>query len=71
MKKTFNVSEMKCPNCVKHVKETVEKITGIQSVSVSLEDNSMEVEYSEGALSPSDIIIAVSEAGYPTSLRLN
>ena len=67
-KKTFKVTGMSCQNCVKHVKEAADKIGGVVSSLVSLEEGSLTVEYDESTATSSDIIIAVSEAGYPTSL---
>lgn len=38
MEKTVTINGMKCAGCVTKVKENFEKITGVESVAVSLEN---------------------------------
>lgn len=40
MEKTVTINGMKCDGCVNIVKENVEKIAGVQTVSVDLENKS-------------------------------
>lgn len=57
---------MSCAACSAHVEKAVAKVPGVTSVTVSLLTNSMNVE---GTAAPSDIIQAVTQAGYGASLQ--
>ena len=63
---TFSVTGMSCAACSAHVEKAVAKVPGVTSVTVSLLTNSMNVE---GTAAPSDIIQAVTQAGYGASLQ--
>ena len=62
----FSVTGMSCAACSAHVEKAVAKVPGVTSVTVSLLTNSMNVE---GTAEPSDIIQAVTQAGYGASLQ--
>ena len=62
----FSVTGMSCAACSAHVEKAVAKVPGVTSVTVSLPTNSMNVE---GTAAPSDIIQAVTQAGYGASLQ--
>ncbi len=62
----YNVTGMSCAACSARVEKAVSKVEGVTSCSVSLLTNSMGVE---GTASPSDIIKAVTDAGYGASLK--
>ncbi|MBQ5441418.1 MAG: heavy metal translocating P-type ATPase [Firmicutes bacterium] len=64
----YNVTGMSCAACSARVEKAVSKVEGVTSCSVSLLTNSMGVE---GSASSSDIIKAVTEAGYGASLKGN
>ena len=64
----YNVTGMSCAACSARVEKAVSKVEGVTSCSVSLLTNSMGVE---GNASSSDIIKAVTEAGYGASLKGN
>ena len=57
---------MSCAACSARVEKAVSKVEGVTSCSVSLLTNSMGVE---GTARPSDIIKAVTDAGYGASLK--
>ena len=57
---------MSCAACRARVEKAVSKVEGVTSCSVSLLTNSMGVE---GTASSSDIIKAVTDAGYGASLK--
>jgi len=63
MKTVLQIEGMSCNHCVKHVKEALEAVPGVQSADVSLEGKSAAVEHGAeadiGALKE-----AVTEAGY-------
>ena len=55
---------MTCSACVSHVEKAVNKLDGIDKVSVNLLTNSMQVEYDETILNEEKIVQAVTDAGY-------
>ncbi len=66
MAEQFNVTGMSCAACSARVEKAVSKVPGVTSCSVSLLTNSMGVE---GTASDSEIIAAVTQAGYGASKR--
>ncbi len=69
MKQKFDVTGMTCSACSAHVEKAVNKLAGIEAVSVNLLQNSMVVEYDEASLTTDDIINAVKSGGYGASLQ--
>lgn len=69
MKQKFDVTGMSCSACSAHVEKAVRKVPGIDQVQVNLLQNSMVVEYQEGASDAQKIIAAVVEAGYGASVK--
>lgn len=69
MKEYFNVTGMSCASCSAHVEKAVSKINGVNSVSVNLLTNSMEVSFDESITSTGDIINAVEKAGYGACVK--
>ena len=67
-KQKFAITGMTCSACSAHVEKAVRKLPGVQSADVSLMTNSMTAQYDESALTPQDIIRAVTEAGYGASV---
>lgn len=65
MKSEFSVEGMMCGACAAHVEGAVRRLSGVESVAVSLLTNTMTVEHS---CSPEEIAEAVTRAGYPTKL---
>ena len=63
MEKKISIEGMMCQHCVKHVHDALEKVSGAESVDVSLEDKSAVVRYS-GSISDEEIRKAVADAGY-------
>lgn len=68
MKQKFNVTGMTCSACSAHVEKSVQKLEGINSVTVSLLQNSMTVDYDDNVLNSSQIIQAVEHGGYGASV---
>ncbi len=54
---------MSCAHCVRHVTEALEEISGVLSVTVSLENESADVEYDE-SVTLEQMQYAMKEAGY-------
>ena len=63
MKRTLSVEGMMCQNCVRHVKDALEGISGVEAVSVSLEDKSAAVTAAE-SVTDEALKAAVTDAGY-------
>lgn len=63
MEKTLSIEGMVCMNCVKHVDKALQEISGVQSVTVSLENKSAQVQLSENV---GDAVLrtAIEDAGY-------
>ena len=64
MKENFNVTNMSCAACVARVEKAVGSLNGINSVSVNLLQNTMQVDFDEKSVSIDNIISAVENAGY-------
>ena len=69
MKQRFDVTGMSCSACSAHVEKAVSRVPGIDTVQVNLLQNSMTVEYADGAVDEKTIIDAVTEAGYGASVK--
>lgn len=68
MKQKFDVYGMTCASCQAAVDRAVKKL-GVEEVNVNLINESMSVEYDPNKISDSDIIEAVSKAGYEARLK--
>ncbi|MBN1559709.1 permease [candidate division KSB1 bacterium] len=60
---TLIVPNMTCHNCVTHVQQAVEGITGVENVSVDLKTKRVDVQYTDAA-SLAQISAAIVAAGY-------
>ena len=69
MEKNFDIFGMTCSACSAHVQKAVEKLDGVQKVSVNLLTNSMKAVYDEGKISEADIVAAVERSGYGAAVR--
>ena len=65
----FDVTGMSCASCSAHVEKAVNSLKGVENTSVNLLQNSMTVVFDETKISESDIIRAVKDAGYGTSVK--
>ncbi|MBQ6971477.1 MAG: heavy-metal-associated domain-containing protein [Synergistaceae bacterium] len=66
MKKIVHVEGMGCQNCVKHVKEALERLKAVESAEVSLETNTAVITLSRD-VEDSLIKEVIEEAGYEVS----
>jgi len=63
------VSGMTCQNCVRHVREALEKVSGVRSAVVSLPNERASVQWdAEGAADSGALLESLKEAGYPARL---
>ena len=69
MTEKFNITGMTCSACSAHVKKSVSKLAGIESVSVNLLQNSMSVSFDNALVAIEDIMEAVKSGGYGASVK--
>jgi copper chaperone len=65
----LSVQGMTCGSCVKHVTKAIESLSGIESVNVDLQSGRVQV--SRATNQSDDLIHALNEEGYPSSLDLD
>lgn len=63
MKKTFNVSGMKCSHCAANVENALKAVKGVASAEAHLEDKTVTVDYDEQQTSEADLKAAVDATG--------
>jgi copper chaperone len=63
MKKTIIINGMSCMNCVKHVKEALSELNGVNSVEVDLASKTATIE-ADTEIANDDIIKELDEFGY-------
>lgn len=68
MKERYRVTGMTCSACSSHVERAVNKLDGIEKVSVNLLTETMDVTYDESRLGMQEIVNAVEKAGYGAAL---
>lgn len=61
---SIGVKGMHCGNCVKSVTESLNKLTGVQQVTVSLEHNNATVGYDPLRISPAQLRSAIEDTGF-------
>ena len=64
MIKYFSVTGMSCAACSARVEKAVSSLSGVRSVSVNLLTGGMRADFDETAVTASDIVSAVTDAGY-------
>lgn len=67
-KEKYLITGMSCSACSNRVEKAVQKLDGMDQVTVNLLTNSMQVSYDDKKVSSSDIVNAVTDAGYGASL---
>lgn len=63
MKKTFNVSGMKCSHCAANVGNALKAVNGVASAEANLNDKTVTVEFDEQQTSEAALKAAVDAAG--------
>ena len=61
---TLSVLDMRCEGCTERVTNVLERLKGVRSADVSLEDKTATVELEDGAVTFDDLKAAVENAGY-------
>jgi copper chaperone len=60
----ISIEGMTCGGCVKSVTGVLQKIDGVSSVNVSLEQKRADIQYDESKTSPAAFKQAIEDAGY-------
>ncbi|HZJ68698.1 MAG TPA: heavy metal translocating P-type ATPase [Candidatus Eisenbacteria bacterium] len=68
MKQKFSIKGMNCSSCVQAVEKSINKLDGVEQVSVNLLTNSMQVDFDQTSLQSTEIVKAVKNAGYEAKL---
>ncbi|HHU55331.1 MAG TPA: heavy-metal-associated domain-containing protein [Acholeplasmataceae bacterium] len=63
MTQTLKVTNMKCEHCAAAVKETLENVSGVESVLINLDEQTATVEHSEH-VKTEDLVDALANEGY-------
>lgn len=66
---TLHVESMTCASCVGRVDKALAAASGVLDVNVNLATETAAITYLEGQISPSVLLQAASEAGYPARLK--
>ena len=62
---TRTAPDISCEHCVNAITGALSAISGVASVSVSIEDKGVRVEYDDAVTSAEQIDAALEEEGYP------
>lgn len=60
----LRVPDIKCEGCTERVTNVVERLEGVRSAEVSLEDKTVEVEIADDIVVVDDLTAAIETAGY-------
>lgn len=65
---TLAVDNMYCDACPYIVKQSLAKVSGVESVAVSFEQKTATVTYDDQKTAPAALISATTQAGYPSKV---
>ncbi len=65
----LNVAGMTCGSCVKHVTKALESLDGVSNIHVDLQNGKVHLDRTSWM--SDDLIYALNEGGYPSSLDLD
>ncbi len=65
------IGNLSCGSCVSNVKAALGKVAGVSQVDVSVTNGRGQMTYDPSLISSAEIAKAVTEAGYPASVRLD
>ncbi|MFB6349102.1 heavy-metal-associated domain-containing protein [Moraxella marmotae] len=61
---TFQVEGMTCNHCANSIQNVLQATSGVQSISVSLADHCVVVQYDQTAVNAQTLSQAIEEAGF-------
>lgn len=62
--KEYTITDMMCPKCVQHIKEALERLEGVASLSTDLTHKKVCISYDPELVSEDLLKETVVEAGY-------
>ncbi len=65
----ISISDMHCNHCKGKVENTLKSLKGVKKFSVSLENANATVDYVAKKITPEEIASAITNAGFPASLK--
>ncbi|MBU9724068.1 MULTISPECIES: heavy metal translocating P-type ATPase [Bacillaceae] len=68
-KETFSIKGMTCASCVMRVEKVVQKLDGVESVSVNLATNQAQVEFDPEAVNEQDIESRINKIGFEAKVK--
>lgn len=66
---TFSVKNMTCASCLIPVRRAIGKLDGVESAKVTVKPGMAVVIYDPAKVKPADIAKAITNAGYPASVK--
>lgn len=66
---TLDVQNMTCASCPLTVRQVLKKLAGVEDAKVDMRSHSAEVKFDPAKAQPEQFAKAVSEAGFPTTVR--
>jgi mercuric ion binding protein len=66
---TLDVPGMNCPLCPITVKKALQKVQGVEKVSVSYEEKEAVVTFDDAKTNAEVLIKATTDAGYPSTVK--
>ncbi|MHC5225356.1 heavy-metal-associated domain-containing protein [Ignatzschineria sp. LJL83] len=61
---TLNIPEISCGHCTSSIESALKELSGIQSVTTSIENKTAIVEFAEDQISLETIIEAIDDIGF-------
>ncbi|MBM7578529.1 MULTISPECIES: copper ion binding protein [Jeotgalibacillus] len=61
---SLKVTGMSCQNCVKSIEKNLGEMQGVEKVSVSLQENIVNVNYNEDEVSLDQMQVVIEDQGY-------
>lgn len=65
----LDVQGMTCGLCTVTVRKALQKVPGVKSVKVALEQSTATVVYDPAKTAPEDLVLATGDAGYRATVR--
>lgn len=65
MKKiSFNIPSLGCSECSEKIRDTIKSVSGVESLTVNLKSQQLDIEYDSSVIDPDTIKNTISEMGY-------
>jgi len=68
---TLNIPGMDCGLCPITIKKALNKVDGVNNVTISLDDRTATVMYDDTKTSADNLSAATEDAGYPSTIEKN